>query len=98
MLSIKVHRNPSTTMVAVADMELVGKRFKEGKKILDISVSFYGGDEVPEDNLGSFLETAEMGLLAGERSVGLGIELGYLDREATLTIDGIPYGQFFFCP
>ena len=38
---VKIHKKQGSTVVAIADKELIGKRFEEGKLQLEISEYFY---------------------------------------------------------
>ena len=45
---VKIH-NSYRKVVAVCDSDIIGKRFDEGKRQLDIRENFYKGDEVNEE-------------------------------------------------
>ena len=84
-------------VVAVADDGLVGKQFYEGKKQLDVKVSFYKGeldslekDEVIEVMKEMLAEDATFNIV-GEESVAAAVEAGIITKDEILTIDGIPY-------
>ncbi len=93
---IEAYRN----VVAIADDNLIGKQFFEGKKQLDVKESFYKGgnseplskDEVLDIILDMNREDATFNIV-GEESVACAIEAGIITEESILTIDGIPYGM-----
>ncbi len=85
-------------VVAVADKELIGKQFFEGKKQLDVKESFYKGEnssplskeEVKEIMINMLNEDATFNIV-GEKSVACAIESGVITPSAVLKIGGIPY-------
>jgi hypothetical protein len=85
-------------VIAIADEELIGKQFFEGKKQLDIKESFYKGEnaqnlskeEVIELIIDMEKEDATFNIV-GEKSIGAAIEAGAITKEEVLTIEGIPY-------
>lgn len=93
---IEAYRN----VVAIADDDLIGRQFFEGKKQLDIKESFYKGesegpvskDEVLEI-IGDMVREDATFNVVGEESIATAIEAGIINSESVLTIDGIPYGM-----
>jgi len=85
-------------VVAIADKELIGKQFFEGKKQLDIKESFYKGEnenpllkeEVKEMMIDFAREDATFNIV-GENSINCALEVGIITKEQVLKIDGIPY-------
>jgi hypothetical protein len=93
---IEAYRN----VVAIADDELVGRQFYEGKKQLDIKESFYKGESAEslskEEVIGIILDMTREDAtfnIVGEKSIACAIEAGIITKEGVLTIDGIPYGM-----
>nr|AQS31230.1 hypothetical protein [uncultured archaeon] len=91
---IESYRN----VVAIADEELVGKKFFEGNKQLDVKESFYKSEsenslskeEVKEIILEMTKEDATFNIV-GKESVACALETGIIKKEAIMKIDGIPY-------
>jgi hypothetical protein len=86
-------------VVALADKDLVGQKFFEGKKQLDVKESFYKGEEMPVEKLKETLhklkeEDATFNIV-GEKSIELAIREGLIEKENVLTIDKIPYSFIF---
>ena len=42
---IKIHRS-YRNVVAICDAEILGKKFEEGKRVLDVRESFYNNEKV----------------------------------------------------
>jgi len=91
---VKVHKKDGRTMVAVCDDELLGKKFEQGNKQLDLTSDFYKGDQYTDKQLvGDMIRNADVINLVGTISVSLGIEEGLIEKENVINIDGIPHAQ-----
>lgn len=82
-------------VVAIADAELVGQKFFEGKKQLDVKESFYKGkkrtEKEAEEELIFWTKEDATFNIVGEKSVALAKKIGIIFEESVGTIDGIPY-------
>ena len=82
-------------IVAIADSELIGKKFFEGKKQLDVKESFYKGnlrnkEEMIDEILFWAKEDATFNIV-GEKSIKIALKTGIITQESIGTIDNIPY-------
>lgn len=91
---IESYRN----VVAIADKELIGKQFFEGKKQLDVKESFYKGENETPLSKEEVIETIKIHMkedstfnIVGEKSVSCAIEAGAITQNQVLKIDEIPY-------
>ncbi len=90
----KPHKNQQNKIVvAVCDSELLGKKYEEGGKQLDLTSDFYKGDEMEDVAVGDLMRNADSVNLVGEKAVSLGIQEGIIDKEHVNKIAGIPYAQ-----
>ena len=90
----KEHVHPDGRIVlAVCDKEILGKKFEEGDKQLDLASLFYQGKEFEPEVIGDMMRNADSLNLVGEKAVKLGISEGIIDEHQILTISGIPYAQ-----
>lgn len=91
---IKVHKSQDNKIVAaVCDSELKGKKFEEGKHQLDLTSSFFAGEEKEDLIVGDTIRNADSVNLVGEKSVQIGIQEGVIEKEHVKKIAGIPYAQ-----
>ncbi len=88
---VKIHKKDERTIVAVCDDNLLGKKFEENGKQLDLSVDFYKGDQMSSVETGDLLRNADGVNLVGEESVKLGLEEGIIEEEQIVLIAGIPH-------
>ncbi len=80
-------------LVAVCDLELIGRTFREGEIHLSVNEDFFRGHPADEDEVKKALEDATIANLVGEQSVACGIDSGIVDEHCVITIDGIPHAQ-----
>ena len=88
---IKIHESAGKHIVAAADKELIGKKFKEGEICLDVSERFYNGEEKTEDEIIKIFKDSTNINIVGEKSVALGIKAGIITEESVIKIQGIPH-------
>ncbi len=80
-------------MIAVCDMNILGKKFREGKLVLKLDSSFYKGDEVNKTEVKDALSSATIANIAGEKAIACAVECGCIDPDAVIFIEGIPHAQ-----
>lgn len=93
MICIKVYTQGRERLVAACDADIVGKTFREDGLVLQLSESFYHGDEVDEDALVNWLRLATVANLSGERTVAVAVENGFVDEGCVVRIGGVPHAQ-----
>jgi len=91
---IKIIRS-QRDLVAVCDSELLGKRFEEGKFQLDLTGSFFRGDEFSKEETIEIMkkmskEDATFNIV-GKNSVNCALETGIIIEEGIAEIQGIPF-------
>ena len=80
-------------LVIVVDDEILGNKYEEGNKQLDLSASFYQGKEMPPNEIQDLLRNADHIHLVGKNSVELGVKEDLVDEEHIITVDGIPHAE-----
>ena len=88
---IEAYRN----IVAIADEELLGNKFFEGKRQLDVKESFYKGELRTEEEVAKEInfwikEDATFNIV-GEKSIAVALKEGIIHEDSVGTVDGIPY-------
>jgi len=91
---VRIH-NSYRLVVAIADSDLVGKVFYEGKFQLDVKENFYKGEEKSEDELLKIMEDmvredATFNIV-GENSIRVALEARIICEEGIKKIQGIPF-------
>lgn len=98
MLSIKTHES-YRKVVAVCDADLLGKKFEDEKRQLDLRENFYKGEEVDEEKAAEILikhslDDATFNIV-GEKAVGVAVKAGIVDKEGVGEIDGVKFALVF---
>lgn len=89
---IKKHMAEGRRLIlAVCDEELLGQRFEENKKQLDLTASFYGGEKAEEAEVIRLLGMAYIVNAAGKKSVRCCIKADLCNEKEVPKIKGIPY-------
>lgn len=85
--------SPSGLILIVTDAELVGKKFSEGKRQLDLRQKFYQGQEMSEKEVSALFPAAYILHLTGERAVALAISAGWVQKENVLVVQSVPHAE-----
>ena len=90
---IKVHSSYRNT-IAICDPDLLGKKFEEGNKYLDLTTTFFKGEEKSDKEA---LEIIEKGVyedytfnIVGKESIAIALKAGIIQPEGVSTIQGVP--------
>lgn len=86
----KVGRN---VLLAMCDVELLGKTLRDGKIVFCVKEDFYKGKRVDVDEAVSMIENSTIVNMVGKNVVKKAIEQGYVHPEAVLNIEGVPHAQ-----
>jgi len=90
---IKIH-NAYRTIVALADTDLIGKKFEEGIRQIEIKSGFFQGEEKDKSEIIEILkdmqkEDATFNIV-GKESVECALKAGVIKKEGIIVIDGVP--------
>ena len=80
-------------LVAVCDIELIGKHLEEGGLTLEVSESFYKGKAVTESEVVASLRQATIANLVGERAVRCALANSFIEEANVIFIGGVPHAQ-----
>lgn len=90
---LKIYESGRDVLIAVCDLEILGKTFKEGPLKVEISPDFYGRETASYEEVEAALACATIANFAGCRAVECAIKLGFVERENVLCIDGVLCAQ-----
>lgn len=91
---VKVHKTQDgRKIVAICDNDLIGKKFGEGNLQLDLSSSFYQGEEMSEKGVMESVKGCYVVNIVGEKSIKLAIKWGIVDKGNIIKIKNIPQVQ-----
>jgi|SRR3989338_9089869 len=93
-LVLKVHKSDDGRyFIAIIDKELLGKKFEEGELQLDLTSSYYAGEEADKEYVLKALSKAYSASFIGKESIELGISNGLIEQVMVIYIQGIPSTQ-----
>lgn len=93
MIWIKVYATRGEIVLAACDEDLLGKTFEDGELQIEVSESFYGGEMIKEEQFIESIKQATIVNLVGENVIKMASEMGMIDENCIITIDGVPHAQ-----
>ncbi len=85
-------------VTAVCDRALLGKRFQEGERVLDLKTyrRFYEGRAVTQKEALALFKEARNFNAVGEKSVACALEALPIDPAAVVSVQGVPHIQVYY--
>jgi hypothetical protein len=90
---MKIQKVSRNVLLAICDVELLGRTLREGKIVFCVKEDFYKGARVRVDEAVSMIENSTIVNMVGKNIVKKAIERGYVHPEAVLEIEGVPHAQ-----
>lgn len=84
---------PPGILITITDVEIIGKKYEEGKKQLDLTNKFYYGEEKDEKETAEIIEKGYILQFTGLKAVGLGLKLGLIKAGRTISVAGMPHAE-----
>ena len=96
---LKTHASPDGEIIALCDVELIGKVLISGKARLDLSAyaPFYLGKKVNEKEAVEALKSAQNANIVGKRALAAAKKAGFTVSHAK-NIGGVPHLQVYRLP
>jgi hypothetical protein len=92
-MKIKIHE-AYRTIVALADSDLIGKKFTEGIRQIEIKPYFFDGEEKNYSEVLEILKDMEKEdatfNIVGSESIEVALDAGVISKEGIFTIDNVP--------
>ena len=82
-------------LLVVSDEEILGKKFVEDGKILDLTNNFYSGEIMTKEEVVGLFDKSRHIHLTGKNSVSLGKNKGLIEEGRVLVVDGVPHAEIF---
>ena len=92
-VSINVIKQGKQTLIAVCDLNLLGKTLKLGDIKFEVRRVFYGGSVVSVDEAMKLIKQGTAVNMVGSLIVKKAIEEGLVHPQAILDISGVPHAQ-----
>ncbi len=91
--SVRLHRHTDDLILAVCDIEILGKTFRADGLRLEVHEGFYGGDTISEEEYRRALRNASVVNITGNAAVAIAIEEGLIDPSSVIEVDGVKHAQ-----
>lgn len=88
---LKIHDNGEKIVLSIIDDDLLGKKFEEGNKILDLSSDFYKGEKKSEAEIKKATRIAYIINAVGKKTIEFLKSNGLIDSDQVKEIKKIPY-------
>ena len=93
MFWCKIFEIKDEVLVAICDLELLGKKISKDPEI-KITRHFYGGERIGKEEALAILKKATIGNLFGKKIIKLALEEKLISEENIMYIGEIPHAQF----
>jgi len=90
---VKLKQVGKNVVLAICDVELLGKTLREDKITFKVKDEFYNGGKASVDEAVSMINNSTIVNLVGKCCVEKAIAKGYVHPEAVLSIEGVPHAQ-----
>jgi len=98
-MQIKIHE-AYRKIVAVADTNLIGKKFEEGIRQIEIRQNFFGGEEKNKKEVFKILEDMNKEdatfFIIGKESVQTALDAKVISKSGIIEIDNVPVALGLF--
>lgn len=89
----KIFRENGEVLLAVADEDIIGKKFSEKEVEIEVKESFYGGKKANKKEIKNLFREASIINLVGRKIFQFFVEQGFLDEKNVLKIGDVPHAQ-----
>ena len=90
---VNLRRLGKQVLLAICDVEILGKTFQESDVVFEVRKDFYKGVKTSIDEALNLVEQSTIINLVGCNVVKKAIEKGYVHPEAVITICGVLHAQ-----
>lgn len=91
---VKTHTtNDNRLILTICDDDLIGEKYEEGGKQLDLTSDFYQGEKIEEEAIIGLIKKAYMVNAIGENSVKCCLKAGVVDKNNIGKIKRVPYAH-----
>ena len=93
MFYYKIHESHAGYLLAACDKSVCGKKFKSKETEFFVNPRFYKDKTATESQMRKLFRVPSSANLVGKNIVHLAIDIGLIDKENVIKIQGIPHAQ-----
>jgi len=90
---VNVRRMGRRVLLAVCDVELLGKVLRDGKIVFEVRKDFYDGLKMSVEEAVDLMDRCTIVNMVGRNIVEKAVERGLIHPDAVLDISGVPHAQ-----
>ncbi len=90
---VKLKQVGQNVVLAICDVELLGRTLREGKIVFKVKDEFYNGGKASVEEAVSMINNSTIVNMVGKNCVEKAIAKGYVHPEAVIEIEGVPHAQ-----
>src|SRR3989338_2333297 len=91
---VKIHKSSSRAVIAICDNDLLGKKFEQDIRELNIRESFFKSQQMSKEEILNLMRaessTATFNII-GKDSINVAIQAGIIEKEAIKRIKNVPF-------
>ena len=98
MICLKIHADaidPSRIIISICDSDLIGKKFEQGKKQLNITERFYKGELMEDEDAARIMKNSRNVNIVGKHSIEIAIKANIIKKGNVIIIKNIPHALVF---
>jgi len=95
MIYVKNNKNKGYEVLAVCDVDLIGKKVEDKGLKLDITERFYKGALVSEEEAAILMKKAKNINIVGKNAIQIAIKTHIIQKEGVIKIKNIPHALIF---
>lgn len=80
-------------LLVITDEDILGKKFEEGKRQLDMAAKFYLGEKKTKEDVKKLIPKARHLHLTGKHIIAVAVELDLVNPNKILWVGGVPHAQ-----
>lgn len=82
-------------MVAICDLDLVGRKIEQDGLVIDVTESYFKQEIIEGEKAGDLLKRCAIANLVGEKIVGQALEMKMAKEASVKRISGVPFLMIF---
>ena len=90
---VNLQKHGNRVLLAVCDVDMLGKTLKQGNIVFQIQEKFYKGSLVSLEEAIDLIQHATIVNMVGRRIVKKAMEKGLVHPDAIIEIEGVPHAQ-----
>jgi len=92
---LKIIKSDNHIFINICEKQYLGKKYKKGDIVIDVSKEFYDGEEVNIDYAFSLIDQATIVNIVGNEVVDRAIEKGLIYKESVIRIGDVKFAQIY---